>query len=107
MPARQGERRETKVWPPAHLEELLRRAGKILRDAGAEEVYVFGSAATGQMHERSDIDLAVQGLPPRRFIRAMLKAEDIFDRPVDLVELSDDTPFTRYLVRGGKLRRVA
>ncbi len=94
------------AWPPKNLEALLRKAGKILRAAGAEEVYVFGSAATGTMNERSDVDLAVSGLPPRSFFPAMAKVSDVFERAIDLVDLDVKSPFTRYLREEGELKRV-
>lgn len=49
------------------LEEQVNRAAEILKAAGAREVYVFGSAATGSMHECSDVDFAVVGLPLEKF----------------------------------------
>ena len=93
-------------WPPQDLDELLRRAGEILREAGAREVYVFGSAATGQMHVHSDIDLAVTGLPPKVFFPTMAKVSDVFGRAVDLVDLDVVSPFSTYLREEGELRRV-
>jgi hypothetical protein len=39
----------------------------VLKEHGAREVYLFGSAATDKMREGSDVDLAVTGLPPERF----------------------------------------
>ncbi len=55
----------------------------------------------------SDVDLAVSGLPPKVFFRAMARARDILGREVDLVCLEDDNPFTRYLKEEGELERVA
>jgi predicted nucleotidyltransferase len=69
-------------------------------------VYVFGSAAKGAVREGGDIDLAVAGLPPERFFEAMGRAADLLDRPLDLVDLDEDNPFTRYLRDEGELRRV-
>ncbi len=93
-------------WPPKNLDELLRKAGEILRQAGAQEVFVFGSAATGRMHEHSDIDLAVSGLPPRAFFSTMAKVSDVFERAIDLVDLDVISPFTTYLREEEELRRV-
>jgi predicted nucleotidyltransferase len=39
-------------------------AARILKTAGSREVYVFGSAAKGDVDTANDIDLAVSGLPP-------------------------------------------
>jgi predicted nucleotidyltransferase len=88
------------------LEELIHRAAEVLRDFGAREVYLFGSAATGSMREGSDVDLAVAGLPPETFFRAMGKAADVLGRPLDLIDLDEDTLFTSYLRKKGKLLRV-
>lgn len=89
------------------IRNLLRQGAELLRDAGAREVYVFGSMAAGKARENSDVDLAVTGLPPERFFTAMARLEDLFDRGVDLVDLDDATPFTDYLRQKGLLRRVA
>ena len=89
------------------LKSTIERAAAALKAFGAREVYLFGSAATGTMREGSDIDMAVSGLPPEVFYRALGAAREILRRPFDLIDLDDDTPFTNYLKRKGKLRRVA
>ena len=91
----------------AKLQELLQEAAKSLKAAGARDVFVFGSAAEGELREGCDVDLAVSGLPPERFFEAMSDVVDIFKRPVDLVDLDESSLFTEYLVKRGKLRRVA
>ena len=89
------------------VENLLQRGAALLRAAGAREVYVFGSVATGRTHEGSDVDLAISGLPPENFFATMARLEDLFEGNVDLVDLDDATPFTAYLKTKGLLRRVA
>jgi predicted nucleotidyltransferase len=91
---------------PDDVERDLARAAEILKRAGATEVYVFGSAATGAPRPHSDIDLATRGLPPERFFRAMTEVGDAVSRPIDLIDLDAPNRFTEYLVRKGKLRRV-
>ena len=54
----------------------------------------------------SDIDMAVSGLPPEVFFRAMAKASRALGRPIDLIDLDEDNPFTRYLKKDGELQRV-
>ncbi len=88
------------------IESRIGEAAAALKAAGAREVYVFGSAATGKMRENSDFDMAVSGLPPEVFFRAMAAAHDALGRPLDLVDLDEDNPFTRYLKDEGELRRV-
>lgn len=93
------------------MDETIRKdvetAARILRQAGAEEVYAFGSSVHGKMRPDSDIDLAVRGLPPERFFRAMSTVTFAVSRPFDLIDLDDPDPFTEYLERKGELVRVA
>lgn len=87
--------------------EQLKRGAAMLRSAGAREVYLFGSMATGRAHSGSDVDLAVSGLPPGKFFATLARLSALFDRPVDLVDLDDPSPFTTYLKTKGLLLRVA
>jgi predicted nucleotidyltransferase len=81
----------------ADLNESIAAAAAALKAAGAREVYLFRSAAKGSLHEDSDVDMAVSGLPPEVFFRAMGEAHDALKRPLDLIDLDLDNPFTRYL----------
>jgi predicted nucleotidyltransferase len=89
------------------IDDLVATGAALLRSAGAREVYVFGSVATGKFREGSDIDLAVSGLPSASFFGTLAQLTDLLDRPVDLVDLDDVSPFTAYLRDKGLLRRVA
>lgn len=88
------------------LKVRLRKAAAQLKNFGAKEVYVFGSAATGTMHDYSDIDLAVSGLPPEQFFSAMGAVGGTLNQSLDLVDLDEDTPFVRYLKEEKELVRV-
>ena len=86
--------------------ELLAKAVSALKASGASEVFIFGSVANGNEHKGSDIDIAVSGIPPEKFIKAMGDTADILKKPLDLVDLDDDTAFTRYLKKEKELKRV-
>lgn len=88
------------------MRERIEHAAIALKAAGAREVYLFGSAASGTVGEAADIDLAVSGLPPEKFFRAMGVARRILRRPLDLIDLDEDNPFTRYLKTEETLHRV-
>ena len=79
---------------------------RLLRSMGAKQVYIFGSAAKGELRPDSDVDLAVTGLPDRVYFSAVSKASEILGRPVDLVDLDDPTPLVKHLLRSGELLRV-
>jgi predicted nucleotidyltransferase len=86
--------------------KALQEAASLLRSLGASEVFVFGSAVRGELRTDSDIDMAVSGLPARVYFSAISKASDLLGRPVDLVDLDDDTPLVRHLLDSGDLVRV-
>ena len=76
--------------------EAERLARWLREKAGAREVWAFGSLALSRrgertFHERSEIDLAVRGIPPADFytVYGRLLMESRF--PLDLVDL-DDAP---------------
>jgi len=88
---------------PAEIE----RAAAVFKHFGAREVYLFGSTASGGARPDSDVDMAVSGLPPRLFFHAMGEVSQLLGRPLDLIDLDDDTPFARYLKKKGLLVRVS
>jgi predicted nucleotidyltransferase len=88
-------------------QEAVSKAAKLLIRLGASEVFVFGSAVKGQLRPNSDIDMAVSGLPALVYFSAISQASDLIGRPVDLVDLDDDSGLVRYLRGSGELVRVA
>jgi predicted nucleotidyltransferase len=90
----------------AATDTLIKRAVAELKSAGAQEVYIFGSAARRMNDATSGLDLAVAGLPPSVFYRMGARISDLVGRSVDLIDLDINTPFTRYLRTEHELVRV-
>ena len=67
-------------------------ADVLAREFSVRKVVLFGSIARGLAGSYSDIDLAVEGLPPEQTFRAMARAADVAGRNVDLVPLEDARP---------------
>ena len=86
--------------------ELIEKAVNILKEAGAGEIYLFGSITSGKWNKDSDVDIAVSGLPPEIFFKTMSKVRRLLRCPIDLIDLDEPTPFTRYLQEEGILQRV-
>lgn len=88
------ERRQEEAWTAA------RRAAVLLRTRfAAEKVIAFGSLVhPGHLTERSDIDLAVSGIPPVAFFKAWAAAGDCSPFELDLVDLADCSPALRDLI---------
>lgn len=63
-------------------------AARRLHRRGARRVWLFGSLARGRrLDARSDLDFAVEGLPPAEFLPALGELLERVPCPVDLVEL--------------------
>jgi predicted nucleotidyltransferase len=86
--------------------EAVLLAANLLRSMGASQVFVFGSFVRGELRPDSDIDIAVSGLPAKVYFSAVSKASDVLGRPVDLLDLDEDTPLVRHLLGSGELVRV-
>lgn len=83
---------------------LPRLVRHLVEHCDVRRVWLYGSLAEGGFHERSDIDLAAEGLPPGLALFRAGAELDELARPfsVDLVPLEDARPSvrTRILQRG-------
>ena len=66
------------------------------------KVLLFGSSADPEKEGR-DIDLAVEGVPPSQFFDFYGRLMMALSKPVDLVDLGDNTEFTDIVRREGVL----
>jgi predicted nucleotidyltransferase len=68
--------------------QLARSGAAHLYAHGARKVWLFGSLAKGRRQDaRSDIDLAVEGLPSELYYRMVSELDQLLACPVDLVEM--------------------
>ena len=82
------------------------KAAVILRAAGCNECYIFGSVSEGRADETSDIDFAVRGLPPERFFYVYGQLAMQIHRAIDLVDLDDGSRFSQKLCQREAMIRV-
>jgi len=65
-------------------------ADELINRFGSKRVVLFGSLARGNFNRWSDIDLAVWGIPPADFYRAVAFASGFSDvLKVDIVDVDD------------------
>jgi len=83
---------EIRKYPQAISDELL-AAVNILRNEGAKKVILFGSLAKKKFRDRSDIDLACEGVDDRKFFRVFGKLLLQIKRPLDLIDINDADEF--------------
>ena len=83
-----------------------RVANCLVDEFGATRVVLFGSLVHGFAHEGSDIDLAVEGIPPNRYFRALARVAEVACRPVDIVPIEDARAEVRFIIeRDGQVIR--
>ncbi len=87
--------------------KALTKAVELLQSYGAQEIYLFGSMARGDMDQYSDWDIAVKGLHASEYYTALAKLMQILSRSVDLVDLDETTPFSAYGRSKKEFTRVA
>ncbi len=87
---REAERREAAALRAQRLRDAAPALARMLRERyGATRVWLFGSLAWGEPDARSDLDLAVEGLPTERYFSAL--GELLMSAPasVDLVRMEE------------------
>ncbi len=67
------------------LQKLAQEASKILKNSyHVKRVFLIGSLVKGHVHERSDIDMVVEGLEPQLYIKALTQIYDVLPPGVEL-----------------------
>ena len=65
----------------------------LLKENGCKKIYLFGSIVNGKFKKDSDIDVAISGLEPKKFIMVYSKIMMSLDRKVDIVDLDDEDDY--------------
>ena len=87
----------------AALDSELTKIVDISRDFGAEKVLLFGSCLEDVAGAR-DIDIAVSGVPPRKFFEYYAEVTTAVKENVDIIDLDDARPYFRDCInRDGKV----
>jgi predicted nucleotidyltransferase len=71
---------------PEKYQNDIKKATNLLKNEGCKSVFLFGSMVTGKIHQNSDIDIGVMGLPPKRFFRVNADLDKELSNKVDLVD---------------------
>ncbi|KKW11045.1 MAG: putative nucleotidyltransferase [Parcubacteria group bacterium GW2011_GWA2_49_9] len=80
-------------------EEQRRQIGEIAKKHKLSLVVLFGSQATGRVHTKSDIDIAVLSLKAESLSKAAEDIGDVFKRnDVEVADLSVPSPYLWHAV---------
>ena len=91
---------------PQKYQKDIETAVDFLKSEGCRSVYLFGSLVTGNIHENTDIDIGIKGLPIGKFIRVYSKLDDIVSNEVDLVDFDSQDKFYELLESLGEVVKI-
>jgi predicted nucleotidyltransferase len=78
---------------PEKYQEDIKKATYLLKNEGCKAVFLFGSMVTGKIHQNSDIDIGIMGLPPKRFFKVYAHLDKELSNKIDLVDFDLNKEF--------------
>jgi predicted nucleotidyltransferase len=81
-------------------------ATNLLKSEGCQSIYLFGSLVTGKIHQNSDIDIGIKGLPPENFFRVYAKLDNNLINDVDLIDFDENNKFYNLLDSLGEVIEI-
>ena len=91
---------------PSKYQKDIDIATNFLKNEGCQSIYLFGSLVTGKIHQNSDIDIGIKGLPPEKFIRVYAKLDKNLSNTVDLVDFDENDKFYNLLNSLGEIVEI-
>jgi predicted nucleotidyltransferase len=91
---------------PSKYQKDIDIATNFLKNEGCQSIYLFGSLVTGKIHQNSDIDIGIKGLPPEKFIRVYAKLDNNLSNTVDLVDFDENDKFYNLLDSLGEIVEI-
>jgi len=91
---------------PLKYQEDIEKAIILLKDEGCKSVFLFGSMVTGKIHDESDIDIGITGLPPQNFFRVYAHLDRQLKNKVDLVDFDENEDFYLLLNSLGEVVKI-
>jgi predicted nucleotidyltransferase len=88
---------------PSKYRDDISIAKNLLKNEGCKSVYLFGSMVTGKIHENSDIDIGITGLPAKKFFRVCSLLDRAVLNKIDLVDFDENERFFTLLNRLGEV----
>jgi predicted nucleotidyltransferase len=81
-------------------------AMNLLKNEGCQSIYLFGSLVTGKIHDESDIDIGIKGLPKGRFFETCARVYFAIDNDIDIVDFDHNADFYNLLNRQGEVVEI-
>jgi len=91
---------------PQKYKNDVETAANLLKSEGCQSVYLFGSLVTGKIHQNSDIDIGIKGLPKGKFLKLYSRLYFDFENKIDLVDFDKNSDFYSMLDSIGEVVQI-
>ena len=91
--------------PPKYRKDI-ENATNLLKNEGCKSIFLFGSLVTGRMHDNSDIDIGIRGLPKGKFLDVYSRLYFDIESKIDLVDFDLNSDFYSMLNKIGEVIQI-
>ena len=91
---------------PQKYRQDIENATTLLKNEGCEAVFLFGSLVTGKIHDDSDIDIGIKGLPKGKFFEVYSRLYFDIENKIDLVDFDLNSDFYSMLNSIGEVVQI-
>jgi predicted nucleotidyltransferase len=91
--------------PPKYQKDI-EIAINLLKNAGCEAIFLFGSLVTGKINDNSDIDIGIKGLPNGKFFEVYSRLYFDIDNKIDLIDFDVNSDFYSMLNKIGEVVQI-
>jgi predicted nucleotidyltransferase len=95
-----------KLNVPQKYQKEIEIAANLLKNEGCKSIYLFGSMVTGKIHQNSDIDIGIKGLPPKKFFSVFANLDRKISSKLDLVDFDECEDFYTMLNSLGEVVQI-
>jgi len=78
----------------------------LLKNEGCEAIFLFGSLVTGKIHDNSDIDIGIKGLPKGKFLEVYSRLYFDMENNIDLIDFDTNSDFFSMLNSIGEVVQI-
>jgi predicted nucleotidyltransferase len=91
---------------PIKYRKDIENATNLLKNEGCESIYLFGSLVTGKIHDDSDIDIGIKGLPKGKFFETCAKVYFSVENDIDIIDFDNEKDLYSLLDRLGEVVEI-
>jgi predicted nucleotidyltransferase len=91
---------------PLKYRQDIENAARLLKNEGCKEIFLFGSLVTGKIHDNTDIDIGIKGLPKGKFFEVYSRLYFDIENKIDLVDFDINDDFYSMLNSVGEIVQI-